>query len=94
MKWFESNVGMGDRALRALVGLALLAMVAGSNTLDLLAWVLAAIGAILLFTAVFGTCLLYSLLGFNSNRAKPPVLKMGAKPKSAKKPSARKKRRK
>ncbi len=57
------NVGSIDRVVRVVLGLALL------STFFLLAgplrW-LALVGVVLLLTAVFGLCPLYSVLGINT----------------------------
>ena len=58
---FKANVGSIDRVLRILVGLVLLALVfVGPKTIW--GWV----GLVPLFTGLFGTCPLYSLIGVNS----------------------------
>ena len=55
------NVGTTDRVLRVTFGLVLLSLViTGPHT----AW--GYLGLIPLFTGLFGTCPLYSLLGFNT----------------------------
>lgn len=59
----STNVGSIDRAVRVLLGLALLSaifLVAGP-----LRW-LALAGLVLLVTAAFGVCPLYSVLGINT----------------------------
>lgn len=58
---FKTNVGPLDRTLRVLVGLILIALVfVGPQT----PW--GWIGIIPLFTGIFSTCPLYSLIGINS----------------------------
>ncbi len=58
---FKTNVGPLDRTLRVLVGLILIALVfVGPQTPW--GWV----GIIPLFTGIFSTCPLYSLIGINS----------------------------
>lgn len=60
----KTNVGTLDRALRAIVGIVLLALVfVGPQTL----WGL--IGIIPLGTAVFSSCPAYSLLGMKTCRS-------------------------
>ena len=55
------NVGTVDRAFRAILGIALLAIAfTGPQT----AW--GYLGFIPLFTAAFGTCPLYTLFGFST----------------------------
>jgi hypothetical protein len=58
---FKSNVGGIDRALRVVVGIALIALTL-TGTIGVWGW----IGIVPLLTAAFGTCPLYSLLGMNT----------------------------
>lgn len=66
---FKPNEGLLDRLLRALLGVALLliglwplrGLAAGAGGLAL-----AAIGLVLLITAITGFCLIYRLLGFTT----------------------------
>lgn len=58
---FKSNVGGIDRALRVVIGIALIAMTL-TGTIGVWGW----IGIVPLLTAAFGTCPLYSLLGMNT----------------------------
>lgn len=61
----KQNVGSIDRAIRAIVGLALISLVfVGPQT----AW--GWIGVIPLGTAIIGWCPPYSLLGINTCKAK------------------------
>jgi hypothetical protein len=55
---FETNMGTVDRALRAIVGLALIAM-AATGTVGLWGW----IGVVPVLTALVGFCPAYTLLG-------------------------------
>ena len=58
------NVGAADRALRALLGIALLSIVfVGPQS----PW--GYLGLVPLFTASIGWCPLYSLFGINTQRA-------------------------
>ena len=62
---FKTNVGGIDRVLRIVVGVALLAwffLDQGTGT----AHYLKLIGIVPLFTGLFGTCPLYSVLGFST----------------------------
>lgn len=65
-----ANVGTVDRALRFVVGAALIVApllnFMGLGTSTAVAYTLMAIGGILVLTAVFGTCLLYSVLGIST----------------------------
>lgn len=58
---FKSNVGGIDRALRVVIGIALIAMTL-TGTIGVWGW----IGIVPMLTAAFGTCPLYSLLGMNT----------------------------
>jgi hypothetical protein len=58
---FKKNVGNADRVFRIFLGLALISLVfVGPQT----PW--GWIGVIPLFTALFGTCPLYSLIGLST----------------------------
>ena len=63
---FKTNVGTVDRVVRIVVGLALIAFALGylapGASYRWIGW----IGVIPLFTAAFGTCPLYSLLGMST----------------------------
>ncbi len=57
----KTNVGGIDRILRAVIGLALLALT-GAGTIGAWGW----IGVVPLLTAALGFCPLYTVLGFSS----------------------------
>lgn len=57
----KKNVGGIDRGLRIVAGAVLIAL-AATNTVGLWGW----IGVVPLLTGLFGTCPLYSLVGFNT----------------------------
>jgi hypothetical protein len=59
-----TNVGMMDRILRVIAGLALIALALGYFPGYQSAW--GWIGVVPLVTGLFGTCPLYSLLGVNT----------------------------
>lgn len=61
MKFFETNEGTVDRAVRVVLGLGLLSLtVVGPQTL----WGL--VGLVPLATGALGSCPLYSLMGVNT----------------------------
>lgn len=61
MKFFETNAGTVDRAVRVVLGLGLLSLtVVGPQTL----WGL--VGLVPLATGALGSCPLYSLVGINT----------------------------
>ncbi len=63
------NVGMTDRMLRALVGVAALVAAFGFGLLTgWMVWVAAVVGVIMLATAAMGTCPIYRLVGINTCR--------------------------
>ncbi len=66
----SANVGNLDRALRLLVGIALMAaaFISASPYLSspLMKWGAAAIGLVLVLTALFRFCPLYRLVGANT----------------------------
>lgn len=57
----KKNMGMIDRALRALVGIALIALTL-MGKIGIWGW----IGIVPLLTATIGLCPLYSLIGLNT----------------------------
>ena len=62
----KSNESTMDRVIRAVIGIAAIAlslMLAGPLKI-----VLIIVGAIALFTAITGFCLLYKLLGINTTK--------------------------
>ncbi|PJI84315.1 Protein of unknown function (DUF2892) [Yoonia maricola] len=65
-----ANVGTFDRALRLVIGAALIVApllnVMGLGVNTMVAYILIAIGGILALTAVFGLCPIYSLLGIKT----------------------------
>jgi Protein of unknown function (DUF2892) len=58
---FKSNVGNIDRILRAVLGIALIAMTL-TGTIGVWGW----IGLVPLLTAALGSCPLYTVLGVNT----------------------------
>jgi hypothetical protein len=57
----QTNVGTIDRILRAVIGLALIALTR-AGTIGVWGW----IGVVPLLTAALGFCPLYTMLGFSS----------------------------
>ncbi len=71
MKFMETNVGQFDKAVRILLGILFIASFALKWVSEPLAYVILLIGVAMLFTGLYGTCALYSLLGINTaERAK------------------------
>lgn len=62
---FKTNEGTVDRALRVIVGIALLAAYF-LYPLGAWGWVAALVGVIALVTGAVGTCPVYSLLGIST----------------------------
>ena len=63
------NEGTFDRGLRAVVGLALIALVLLAQIANpVLYWGAVVVGAVMLFTAVTGFCPAYRLLGLMNCR--------------------------
>jgi hypothetical protein len=62
----EKNVGMIDRVVRIIVGIALLAGFALNMVAAPLSYLVVLIGIIALVTGVIGTCPAYSLIGINT----------------------------
>jgi hypothetical protein len=67
MNLFKHNMGKTDRIIRAVLGLLLIGNIFGAQ--PLIGW----IGVILLATAIFGICPLYSLLNINTKSAAEKV---------------------
>ena len=57
----QTNVGTIDRILRAVIGLALIALTL-AGTIGVWGW----IGVVPLLTAALGYCPIYTMLGFSS----------------------------
>lgn len=66
---FEKNMGQTDRAIRGVVGIALLILAFVSLTGGW-AWVAGIVGVVLLATAAMGSCPPYALLGINTCNTK------------------------
>jgi len=66
---FEKNMGMVDRAVRAVIGVLLL-ILAFTTFGGVWAWIAGLIGIVLLATAAMGTCPPYSLLGIDTRKTK------------------------
>lgn len=62
----KTNVGKTDKTIRIVVAIVLGVLFFTGTVTGVLAYVALAIGAIMLVTATFGTCPLYSLFGFSS----------------------------
>ena len=69
-----TNVGSLDRILRAVLGIALLALTilpVSANALSgIWIWIVPAIGAVLLLTAIFRFCPAYTVLGIHTSPIK------------------------
>lgn len=63
---FKNNMGGIDRAIRAIVGIILLALYFMGTVAGVWGWVALIVGVVLLATAVLGWCPPYSLLGINT----------------------------
>ena len=63
---FKNNMGGIDRAIRAIVGIILLALYFMGTVAGAWGWVALIVGVVLLATAVLGWCPPYSLLGINT----------------------------
>jgi Protein of unknown function (DUF2892) len=64
------NVGIVDRVLRIIIGLALVAWAAGLPQIGVVpspwSWVVGIVGAVLALTGVVGSCPAYALLGVST----------------------------
>jgi hypothetical protein len=66
----EKNVGMIDRIIRMLIGIAFLAGFALNMIASPLSYLVALIGLIALVTGALGTCPAYSLMGISTLKKK------------------------
>ncbi|MHB8163366.1 MAG: YgaP family membrane protein [Methanoregula sp.] len=66
LKIGEKNVGMIDRVVRIILGIALIGVFALNMVASPGSYLVALIGLIALITGVVGTCALYSLIGMNT----------------------------
>lgn len=64
------NVGKIDQFIRIVIGLAMIAFVFRTGTIDPIWPVFLPIGLILLATAFFSLCPLYALLGWSTKKTK------------------------
>lgn len=71
LKIGEKNVGMIDRAVRIILGIALIAVFVLNMVAAPWSYLAGLIGVVTLATGVFGTCALYSLLGINTGGKQP-----------------------
>ena len=62
---FKTNVGGADRVLRIVLGVVLIAAFFALPGLGW-RWVLALVGAVMLFTGLSRSCLLYNVIGVNT----------------------------
>jgi len=61
----KRNTGDIDRAIRAILGLVLIAL-AVTGTVGVWGWIGIVIGIVLLLTAIFGFCPAYAIFGTNT----------------------------
>ena len=63
---FKNNMGGTDRAIRAIVGIILVALFFMGTVTGVLGWIALIVGIVLLATAALGWCPPYMLLGINT----------------------------
>ena len=63
---FKTNMGGADRAIRAVVGIILLALYFTGTVAGVWGWVALIVGIVLLATAALRWCPPYALLGINT----------------------------
>jgi len=61
----KRNTGNIDRAIRAILGLVLIAL-AATGTVGVWGWIGIVIGIVLLLTAIFSFCPAYAIFGMNT----------------------------
>jgi hypothetical protein len=66
MKCGEKNIGTLDRIVRIVLALILFAAYGMGYVRGILGYIVLIIGLILILTGVFGSCLIYSLLGMST----------------------------
>jgi hypothetical protein len=66
MNFGEKNVGDGDKAVRAVVAIALIVSVAGGYVGAPLSYAAILLALVMAATAALGTCGLYSLVGIST----------------------------
>ena len=62
----KTNVGKVDKAIRAIIGVVLIALYIAGVTQNALGIVLLILGIILILTSITGFCGIYSLFGWNT----------------------------
>lgn len=63
---FKNNMGGTDRAIRAIVGIILVALFFMGTVTGVLGWIALIVGIVLLATAALGWCPPYMLFGINT----------------------------
>jgi len=63
---FGTNLGSADRAIRAIVGVALIAVYFMYPDMANYKWAALIIGLVLLFTSVMSSCAIYRVLGIST----------------------------
>ena len=70
MKKIGKNIGEIDKAVRAVLGIGLLAAYVGRYVAGTEGYVVLALGLVMIATAAYETCPLYALLGIRTRKAK------------------------
>lgn len=70
MKIGEKNLGMIDRAIRVIIGILLIVVFALNMVPLPWSYLVLIIGVVVLITGIVGTCVLYSLMGWNTAKKK------------------------
>ena len=70
MKFGEKNVGEIDKAARAIAGIACLGVFIGNYFAQPVSYIVLALGLVMVATAAYGTCPLYSVFGISTCAAK------------------------
>ena len=66
MKFGEMNIGESDQLVRAVLGLVFIAAFVLGVATDVLGYAALLLGVLLLATAIFRTCWVYSLFGIST----------------------------
>ncbi len=68
----KQNAGTIDRFIRIIIGLGLLAFayMSWTTATPMIAWIIAIVGAVILFTGLSGWCAFYTIFGIKTCKTK------------------------
>lgn len=65
----KKNVSAADKVVRSLLAIAIIILYFTGAIGGILAMVLGAVAAVLIFTSITGSCLVYTILGISTKKA-------------------------